>query len=360
MPFRRALASCLVVAASGWLTAAAAQRGGDPLPCDLETAGRIVAVGDVHGAFDRYVAILQETGLIDARRRWIGGRAVLVQLGDVLDRGGDSRRVLDLLRDLESRAEREGGRVHYLLGNHEIMRMQADLRYVAPEEYAAFRSPSSAELRDRVWSAIVERRRAAARAANERFDERAERAEFLDETPLGLVEMQMAFGADGEYGRWLRRHDVILEINDTVFVHGGLSRTVASKGCAAIATAARAELRDDRIADPDRSGLLLDSEEGPLWYRGLVDGTASADDLTAVLDAMNARRLVVGHTTTDDGRIASSFDNRLIAVDTGMLGGDWYPGGVASALEIDGGAVAAVYVGRRDVIVPGGGAVRDR
>src|SRR5262245_27458863 len=105
----------------------AAQPRALPSVCGLETAERVVAIGDVHGAYGRFVAILREAGLIDQRERWTGGRAVFVQTGDVLDRGADSRRALDLLRKLETDAARAGGRVVPLLGNHEIMRMLGDL-----------------------------------------------------------------------------------------------------------------------------------------------------------------------------------------------------------------------------------------
>ena len=92
-------------------------------PCDVQTTERIVAVGDIHGAFDQFVAILRAAGIIDKRNRWSGKKAVLVQTGDVLDRGPDSRKALDLLRKLEGEAQRAGGRVYALLGNHELMRL---------------------------------------------------------------------------------------------------------------------------------------------------------------------------------------------------------------------------------------------
>lgn len=324
----------------------------DAVPCGMTTAARIVAIGDVHGAFDRYVRILRAAGLIDENRHWAGGEAVYVQVGDLIDRGAGSRQVLDLARDLEREARDAGGRVILLLGNHEVMRMQADLRYVDAAEYASFRTPSSEDLRDRAYQVVMPRQRQAAEAAGESFDERVYRAGYLDETPLGLIEMQLAFGADGDYGGWLRRQDVIAEVNDVVFLHGGVSPAVAARGCAAIASAAREELREDMVTDPDRAGLFVDSDEGPLWYRGLVDGTATADDMTAVLDGLGASRMVVGHTVTDDRRITPRFDGRLISIDTGMLDGDWFPGGVASALEIDGGTITAIYEDSREVIVP--------
>src|SRR4029434_7702368 len=91
-------------------------------PCDIQTTERVVAVGDIHGAFDGFVAILRAAQIIDSRNRWSGRRAVLVQTGDVLDRGPDSRKAIDLLRQLERDAQRAGGRVVSLLGNHELMR----------------------------------------------------------------------------------------------------------------------------------------------------------------------------------------------------------------------------------------------
>ena len=93
----------------------------------------MVAVGDIHGAFDNFVAILRAAQVIDNRNRWIGGRTVLVQTGDILDRGPDSRKAIDLLRRLERDAQRAGGRVVSLLGNHELMRLISDWRYVSAE-----------------------------------------------------------------------------------------------------------------------------------------------------------------------------------------------------------------------------------
>src|SRR5688572_28492471 len=94
--------------------------------CDVTTTERVVAIGDVHGAHDQFVAILRAAGLIDGRSRWRGGRAILIQTGDVFDRGTDSRKSVDLLRRLERDARSAGGRVIALMGNHEVMRLVGD------------------------------------------------------------------------------------------------------------------------------------------------------------------------------------------------------------------------------------------
>ncbi len=109
---------------------------------------RVVAVGDVHGAFPEFVAILQRTGLIDASRNWTGGSAVFVQTGDVPDRGPATRQSLDLLMELERQAEKQSGKVLPLLGNHEAMAVMADLRYVSVEDYQSFATDRSEKVRE--------------------------------------------------------------------------------------------------------------------------------------------------------------------------------------------------------------------
>jgi len=320
-----------------------------PSPCDLTTTDRVVAVGDVHGAFDAFTAILREAGLIDKNRRWIGGRAVLVQLGDVLDRGPDSKRVLDLLRSLESDAARAGGQVHALVGNHEVMRMTGDLRYVSAKEYSAFATPDSSSLRNALYNSASQSMKDQARKAGEKFDEGAYSKRFFAETPLGLVEMHRAFSPKGEYGAWLRNKRAFIKLNDVLYVHGGFSPAIAAAGCAALATRARLELLAATL-DATTEVDLLRREDGPLWYRGLADGAATDADLTAVLTALGARAIVIAHTAMGDGRIQSTFGGRVMSIDTGMLGGTFYPNGAPSALELKDGAATAIYIGRREPV----------
>lgn len=322
--------------------------------CAIETTERVVAVADVHGAYDRFVTILRAAGLIDGRQHWSGGRAVFVQTGDVLDRGPDSRRALDLLRRMEGEASKAGGRVHVLLGNHEVMRMLGDLRYVSTGEYAAFRSTDSEELRERYYRAVLSDAAARAKASNQPFDEAAFRTGFLDQTPLGWVEMQIAFGPKGEYGRWLREHDTVVEINGTVFVHGGISRAVATMGCATVNATVRSELTTPPAPLSPRqvAALLASREDGPLWYRGLAQENEPpfASELDAILLELKASAIVVGHTVTADGRLTSRFGGRVVQLDTGMLGGAFYPAGRASALEIRDGQFTAIYDDRRELL----------
>lgn len=327
----------------------AAQSGGGTV-CDLRTSERVVAVGDVHGAYDRLVAILRAAKLINARDRWSGGRAILVQTGDVLDRGPDSRKALDLLRRLERESTRAGGRVHSLLGNHEVMRMVWDWRYVSAGELDAFRTPDSADLRERALAIVSAEAARQAREAERPHDEKAFREQFLKAVPLGYIEMRQAFSPTGEYGKWLREHPAVVKINGIVFVHGGISVETAGLGCDAINEAVH---RDLAVVNPTADqvlAMLASSETGPLWYRGLAEepDPAFAPQVTKILEGLGARAMVIGHTVPADFRIATRFGGRVIQIDTGMLGETFYPGGVPSALELLGDSLTAIYPDRRE------------
>jgi calcineurin-like phosphoesterase family protein len=330
-----AVVAAAVASAAGGRVAAAANQ------CEWDRIDRVVAIGDVHGAFDQFTEILRVAGIIGADGHWAGGTAHLVQLGDVLDRGTDSRKTMDLLRRLEREAQNAGGQVHALVGNHEVMRMLGDLRYTLPGEYEAFATANSESVRSDFLKSL-----------NTPI---GDREKMLGQTPLGQVEMRMAFGRDGEYGRWLRQLPVTVKINGFVFVHGGISPSVAGLGCEAINDRVRRDLTSD--LDKTRSSPLVSlaaRADGPLWYRGLAqEPDEFAPQVADILAKQHARAIVVGHTVTPENRIVTRFGGRVIEIDTAMQPA-YVPHGRASALEIRGGAVTAVYVDRRDPVeVPG-------
>jgi hypothetical protein len=375
------------------------------LVCCLELAAaaapaRLVAIGDVHGDFDALVAILQQAGLINAEHQWIGGDATLVQTGDFLDRGPKSRQVMDLLMELEKQASKAGGQVVVLLGNHEVMNIVGDLRYVSPEEYSSFADQDSEKKRQRAYRAAQEqakqyahlRRLPGSGSASET------EAEWMQAHPLGFVEQREAFGPAGKYGRWLRNRPVIVQLEDVVFLHGGISPELASMNVKEInnrihkemqgfdecktymeerdlvlpfftlremTTAAKTELelvrRRQIIISPRREGTLEKflqygswfsvDPEGPLWFRGLATWPDDelADHLAKLEKKWGPVRFVVGHTTQPDGRIHERLDGRIFLIDTGMLS-THYTGGRASALEIQNGKFTAIYLGERTVL----------
>jgi hypothetical protein len=208
-----------------------------------EPSSRIVAIGDVHGAFENFVSILQRTGLIDANRRWAGGATTFVQTGDVTDRGEGTRPALDLLMALETEASAAGGRVVALFGNHEGMNLVGEYRDATPEIYATFADKDSPRRRDRAYRDFTDLVRAQQEAAARRvFEEARDRGleppktvpipsvytdpgkdAWMAAHPLGFVEYTEAFSPRGKYGQWLRKRPVLAVIGETVFLHGGIS-----------------------------------------------------------------------------------------------------------------------------------------
>jgi len=318
-------------------------------PCDVRTTERIVAIGDVHGAYTQFVAILRAAGLIDQRDRWVGQKTVFVQTGDILDRGPDSRKAIDLIRRLERDAQRAGGRVYPLLGNHELMRLIDDWRYVSAGELDGFKNGDSIDLRDRAIAIFGAEAEKQAKAADKPWDAEAYRQRFIKDIPLGYLEMKQAFGPMGDYGKWVRARPAVARINGIVFMHGGVSSAVAPLGCEGINQAVRKDLASLPVPLEQVPMLFSASETGPLWYRGLATDSEEtlAPTLETIMMQMGARGFVIGHTTSPN-RIVTRFGGRVIQIDSGMVAGEFYPGGAPSALELRGNSATAIYLDRKE------------
>ena len=295
---------------------------------------RIVAVGDVHGDYDEFVTVLRAAAVIDGNNNWAGGKTHLVQTGDVLDRGPDSRKAMDLLMELEKQAKKAGGAVHALLGNHEAMNIYGDLRYVSPEEFATYRTPKSEELRDKLFGLTVEDlKNKGAPAPDDAF-----RKKFDDEHPLGWVEHRLAFAAKGTYGKWLLQHKVVVKINDVLFLHGGISPKYAGTAMKELNKKTKEELEDFNKLE---NGVAMD-QDGPLWFRGLAQSDEAG--LTALVDQIlktnEASRIVIGHTPRP--AVLSRFGGKVITIDVGL---SKVFGGPPAFLLIEGPKYYAVHRG---------------
>jgi hypothetical protein len=347
------------------------------------TCERVVAVGDLHGGYDAFVTILRETDLVDRELRWQDERACLVQLGDVVDRGARSRHILDLLIDLQRQAP---DRVSALLGNHEVMNIIGDLRFVDEGEFAAFADEETAEERNAALTAF---RRIGLYSA---LDDRALRVKFDAMFPSGWFAHRRAFSPEGRYGSWMVEHATLTIINDSLYVHGGISSEDAAAGIEKLNRQVRRDLVEHhrqrealieagwlgpltplndaidivgtrlgqaRPADgPTRAAqgflasvdTVLMRPDGPLWNRDLAwgDESAFADSLSEILANLRVNRIVVAHTTLADHEIRPRFQGRVYAIDTGA--GPAY-GGRVSALEIErNGPVRAIYPGASEVL----------
>jgi len=321
---RRAFAACalLLISSTGLLAQ------------DVFTGvERIVAVGDVHGDYSALVEILRSAGIVDAKNKWAAGKTHLVQTGDLLDRGAESRKVMDLIISLEKQASKAGGRVHSLLGNHEAMNVYGDLRYAVPGEFAAFKTGDSAAIRDAFWQ----------EQAPKIFPkpDQAARKVWDDEHPLGWLEHRYAFGPQGEYGRWIRSKKAVIRIDDTLFLHGGIGPKYATTPIAELNREIIERLKDlSKIKDGD----IVTSDDGPLWYRGLAQSADSEDHLKQVLEANGVKRIVIGHTPTS-GTIEKRYDGRVIVVDIGMAAAFGSRG--RACLVIEQGNISVINRGRR-------------
>jgi Calcineurin-like phosphoesterase len=375
------------------------------LPQAAKAAGpRVVAIGDVHGAFDQFVEILQTAGLIDAKSQWIGGTTVLVQTGDIFDRGPKVREALDLLMRLEEEARRAGGRVEALLGNHEVMNLLHEFRDVSPASYGAFADSRSESRRQRAfddYAKLVKQRATPGEAPS--------RDAWLASHPPGFLEYVEALGPRGKYGRWLRSHKVVTTEGATAFMHAGVRADTAPTFDDINRTATREiaawddtkalmvkaqivpafctlpEAVEAAVAELQRIAAALQANpnvqpgdhvtrefveklqallavgksslfepEGPLWFRGFAlwpENQETIDtQLTPLLTKYGVERFVTGHTPSSTGRIVSRFSNRLILIDTGMLA-TFFKNGRASALELQNGRITAIYTDTRTPIV---------
>lgn len=305
---------------------------------------RIVAIGDIHGAFDNMVAVLKTAGIIDEKLNWKGGTAHLVQNGDIVDRGPQSRKAMDLLMELEEQAEKTGGKVHVLIGNHEAMNVVGILDLVSKGEYESYTDRDSRRLRDATFDRYFEQMKREAKERNEKEpDKDVLRQEFESKYPLGFVEHRQAFSATGRYGKWIREKNVAVKINGIVFSHGDWNEKMAQIGIAEVNRRVRAELSDEV---PLEGGVAFDTES-PLQYRGLshtpltlAAQQAEEPRVAAILASLGATRMVVGHTLTS-GVIESRFSGKHISIDTGML--ELYHGGHRVALEVEGDALLAIH-----------------
>jgi hypothetical protein len=334
---RRLVFLCAVIAAFAW--GAPAQAWAQSV---FHNVQRIVVFGDLHGEADKFEDMLRAAGLVDASGNWAGGQTHFVQLGDVEDRGPDSRTILNHLMRLEPQARRAGGYVHALIGNHEAMNILGDLRYTSAGEFASYAGPNAARLRDNYYQQTITYARAHPPASGLPVFDDAYRAAWNTRHPLGYVEQRIAWAPNGVYGRWVASHDAVIIINDIVFMHGGIGPTFTEPNVDTINNAVRGALRGQPVT---AFADILDNQDGPLWYRGLALNAedTEAANVDAVLARFHVAHIVVGHTKRTP-TIAPRFGGRVILTDVAVANGATDP---HAYLEINNGVMTTVHRGRR-------------
>ncbi len=236
---------------------------------------KIAALSDVHGQYEVLIQLLQQHKIIDKNNDWSFGKGHMVMTGDMFDRGPQVNEVLWLMYKLDKQAKAAGGQLHLLMGNHEQMVMRGDLRYVN-EKYQ-----TASSLLNRSYDAL--------------------------------------YGQDSELGQWLRSKHTIVKINDTLFLHGGISKEWVDRGL----TLARANRLYRDNVDKSKPELKQDDllnflffGNGPTWYRGYFKPNFDTQELASILDYFKVKRIVVGHTSQT--RVLGLFDNQVIAIDSSI------------------------------------------
>lgn len=265
----------------------------------LGVGERVVGVADLHGDFRHAVAMLQGAGLIEEGVdeglqgpdglpfvhykgvRWIGGNATLVQTGDMVDRGTFARDLYALFAELRRQAEAAGGRVVNLIGNHDLMNIQGDLRYVSHGDEADFG---------------------------------------------GAAARRQAFAPTGWVGRQiLEDFRAVFLAGQTLFVHAGLLPEHVENGVDSLNEELHKQLQARLSSWTGFEGALLKAT-GPLWLRRLARSpvTGKCPELSKVLELTGAKRMVIGHTQVDEGVVQSRCGGRLLLADT-IISREGYP-----------------------------------
>jgi len=237
----------------------------------------IAVISDVHGHYDTYLNQLLSNGIIDKDLNWKFGKGHLVFLGDAFDRGDKVTEILWHLFKLEKQAVKDGGMVHFILGNHELMVLAGDLRYIH-EKYRKVEAIAGANYSD-------------------------------------------LYSENSVLGKWLRAKPVMITINNILFVHAGASPELVQK---AMKIKQINQIFSERIVGKDIDPYLEDEEldllsgnDGPVWYRGyFADSALSITSLDSILGFYGKEHIVVGHTTQKN--IIILFGNKVIGIDTGM------------------------------------------
>jgi hypothetical protein len=314
----------------------------DDTQCIWTGVEKIVAIGDVHGDYDNFTTILIKTGIVSHELSWKSGKTHLVQTGDVMDRGPDAKKILELIMRLERESEKSGGRVHFLIGNHEEMNITGisleQPGYVPPEQFVSFLpeeyrkemeeklkknyddpDPISEKIIMDYWNRLMNHNEKAKRKYIENFNK--------------------------QYGNWILKHNAVIKINNIVFVHGGISKKFSKWELQEINDRARHELSVIQKAYLKNRPLNINLEivfqsNGPFWYRELAsqDENYFKPEVDVIFNNLDAKAMVIAHTPktgiTVSAENMSRFDKRVWVIDTGISKAY---GGKLSALIIENG-----------------------
>ena len=242
---------------------------------------KIAALSDLHGQFDLMMQLLTNNKIINNEGKWSYGDGHFVITGDIFDRGDKVTEILWFIFELEQQAKQAGGSLHLLLGNHEVMVLNNDLRYL--------------------------------------------HAKYVRTAKLLDVEFVSLFNKHTILGRWLRSKAVLVKIDDYLFAHGGFHPDFAKSAVSlqSINTVFKQNLVKVELGNP-REGFAkeLHKKNGPIWYRGYFKDDGATDiEIDLLLQHFEIKNIVVGHTSQK--RIESRYQGKVIAIDSSIKNGEY-------------------------------------
>lgn len=270
-------------------------------PSIYPASKRILALSDIEGNFEAMKIMLQSAGVMDREFNWSFGDGDLVLVGDFFDRGLNVTECLWLLYKLDGEAEKAGGKLHFILGNHEILNLQGNTKYM--------------------------------------------RSKYFENAKLMQMDYQYWYDQNSELGRWLRTKNAIERIGDYVFCHGGISLDMVQTGMSLpeinLHVQENIGKTSQEITSP-AAKLIFDTKLGVFWYRGLAKSLISAADVDTIMTYLEGKKIVLGHTLQQD--ITAYSDGRVICIDLyheetlrqGFVSALWIENGKSFALNSKG------------------------
>ncbi|CAH8339678.1 unnamed protein product [Eruca vesicaria subsp. sativa] len=309
---------------------------GDPPTFVSAPSRRIIAVGDLHGDLSKARDALQLAGVLssDGRDQWIGEDTVLVQVGDILDRGEDEIAILSLLRLLDEQAKANGGAVFQVNGNHETMNVEGDFRYVdtrAFDECIDFLDylEDYAQDYDKAFKNWIFESR-------QFKEDRKSSQTYWDQWNVvkrqkGVIARSVLFRPGGRLACELARHGVILRVNNWVFCHGGLLPHHVAYGVERINREVSTWMKSssDDEDSPEMPFIATRGYDSVVWSRLYSRETSDLNEyqieqvskiLRDSLEAVGAKAMVVGHTPQLSG-VNCEYGCGIWRVDVGMSSG---------------------------------------
>lgn len=320
------------------------------IQCEWTGVEKIVALGDLHGDYENFVKILKGTRIVDSGLHWAAGKTHLVQTGDILDRGPDAKGIFDLLMRLEKEAEKAGGMVHALIGNHEEMNITGIVfrypDYLTVPQFKSFLPDGYRKQQERVLAKKIRDLEAKGQGAQQE-NLTNEFWSKLKNDPEAKKNYLIHFNET--YGAWILKQNAVIKINDIVFVHGGISEKYSLWKMDELNKRLRQELselaRAEEFSEPARMGPpeVAYKGDGPLWYRDLavVPEEDMKEEVDRILANLGAKVIVLAHTPRiPSKKEMSRFGGKIWIIDTGISS---VYGGRLSALIIENGKEPSIW-----------------